>query len=102
MLREAARAHGFDAVGFTRPDAVLDMKARLEHFLADGAHGDMTWLKESAERRGDPRIMWPEVRTIVMLGMNYGPGGDPLAILKERERGAISVYAQSQIGRAHV
>jgi epoxyqueuosine reductase len=95
-LREAARAHGFDAVGFTRPDAVPDMKARLDRFLAEGAHGDMTWLLENTERRGDPRIMWPEVRTIVMLGMNYGPEGDPLAILKERTRGAISVYAQSQ------
>jgi epoxyqueuosine reductase len=95
MLREAARAHGFDAVGFTRPDAVPEMKARLERFLADGAHGDMAWLKESAERRGNPRALWPEARTIVMLGMNYGPEGDPLAILKERARGAISVYARS-------
>jgi epoxyqueuosine reductase len=94
-LREAARAQGFDAVGFMRPDAVPDMKARLERFLADGAHGDMNWLKENAERRGDPRLMWPEARSIIMLGMNYGPDSDPLAILKERARGAISVYAQS-------
>ncbi len=94
MLREAAHAHGFDAVGFTRPDAAPEIKTRLEHFLAEGAHGDMTWLKESAARRGDPRIMWPAVRSIVMLGMNYGPEGDPLAILKQRECGAISVYAQ--------
>src|ERR1700724_2194483 len=41
-----------------------------------------------------PRAMWPGVRSIVLLGINYGPRGDPLAILKERTRGAISVYAQ--------
>jgi epoxyqueuosine reductase len=94
-LREAARGHGFDAVGFTRPDAVGQAKVRLERFLADGAHGDMFWLKANSERRGDPRMLWPEVRSIIMLGMNYGPDSDPLAILKERERGAISVYART-------
>jgi epoxyqueuosine reductase len=51
-------------------------------------------MAAKAERRGDPRAMWPQVRAIVMLGVNYGPRGDPLAILKARRRGAISVYAQ--------
>ena len=72
-----------------------EAKARLERFLADGAHGDMMWLEANAERRGDPRMLWPEVRSIFMLGMNYGPDSDPLAILKERAHGAISVYARS-------
>ena len=72
-----------------------DAKARLERFLADGAHGDMMWLEANAERRGDPRVLWPQARSIIMLGMNYGPDSDPLAILKERTRGAISVYARS-------
>ncbi len=72
-----------------------EAKARLERFLADGAHGDMMWLEANAERRGDPRVLWPDVRSIVMLGMNYGPDSDPLAILKERTRGAISVYARA-------
>ncbi|HXF87054.1 MAG TPA: tRNA epoxyqueuosine(34) reductase QueG [Xanthobacteraceae bacterium] len=93
-MKETAHAHGFDAVGVTRPDAVPEAKARLEQFLADGAHGDMCWLKKRAAQRGDPRLLWSEVRSIVMLGMNYGPDGDPLAILTQRRRGAISVYAQ--------
>ncbi len=94
-LLQAARENGFDAVGCTRPDAVPQAKARLERFLADGAHGDMFWLEANAERRGDPRMLWPEVRSIIMLGMNYGPDSDPLAILKEKARGAVSVYARS-------
>jgi epoxyqueuosine reductase len=57
-------------------------------------HGDMTWMEANAERRGDPRALWPQVRSIVMLGLNYGPDEDPLAILAARQRGAISVYAQ--------
>jgi epoxyqueuosine reductase len=54
----------------------------------------MDWLAKTPERRVDPRTLWPEVRSIVMLGLNYGPEHDPLAILQARERGAISVYAQ--------
>jgi epoxyqueuosine reductase len=88
--------HGFDVVGVTRPDAVPHAKARLEQFLADGAHGDMIWMETTADRRGDPRTLWPEVRSVIMLGLNYGPDGDPLATLKRRERGTISVYAQGE------
>jgi epoxyqueuosine reductase len=95
-LIEAAHARGFGAVGITRPDLAPLAKARLEQFLAEGAHGDMTWMETSAERRGDPRVLWPEARSVIMLGLNYGPDHDPLAILKHRDRGAISVYAQGE------
>jgi epoxyqueuosine reductase len=77
-----------------RPDAVPLAAGRLREFLAAGAHGDMDWMAAKADRRGDPRTMWPDVRSVVMLGVNYGPDGDPLEILKQRTRGAISVYAQ--------
>jgi epoxyqueuosine reductase len=93
-LAREAHALGFDAVGVTRPEAAPEAKARLARFLADGAHGDMDWMATTAERRGAPQALWPDVRSVIMLGMNYAPGHDPLAILKERTRGAISVYAQ--------
>jgi epoxyqueuosine reductase len=93
-LAQAARAHGFDIVGIARPDAIPQAPERLARFLADGAHGDMTWMATNADRRGDPRVLWHEVRSVIMLGVNYGPDHDPLAILNERTRGAISVYAQ--------
>jgi epoxyqueuosine reductase len=54
----------------------------------------MDWMARHADRRAAPQALWPEVRTVVMLGINYGPAGDPLAILKEPARGGISVYAQ--------
>ena len=83
------RALGFDAVGVTRPDAIpLARRNGLRAFLAAGAHGDMDWMAAEAERRGDPRALWPQVRSIVMLGVNYGPDDDPLAILRDRDRGA--------------
>jgi epoxyqueuosine reductase len=76
-----------------RPDAIAH-KADFERFIAAGQHGDMDWLAATAERRTDPRRLWPDVRAVVMLGMNYGPDDDPLEILARRDRGAISVYAQ--------
>jgi epoxyqueuosine reductase len=94
IVADIARAHGFDVAGVVRPDALGDAKRHLADFLAAGAHGDMTWMEANAERRGDPRALWPQVRSIIMLGVNYGPDEDPLAILAARQRGAISVYAQ--------
>jgi epoxyqueuosine reductase len=85
---------GFDAVGVARPDSIPLAAQRLREYLAAGAHGDMDWMAATAERRGDPRAMWPQARAVVMLGINYGPDGDPLAILKDRRRGGISVYAR--------
>jgi epoxyqueuosine reductase len=95
-LIEQARAQGFGVIGVTRPDSIAEAKKHLEAFLAGGGHGEMDWLERNAERRGDPRALWREVRSVVMLGLNYGPDeSDPLAILKRRDRGAISVYARS-------
>jgi epoxyqueuosine reductase len=66
----------------------------LADFLAQGFHGGMDWMAARPGRRSDPRILWPDVRAIIMLGVNYGPGHDPLAITKMPGRGAISVYAK--------
>jgi epoxyqueuosine reductase len=93
-LVEESRRHGFDIVGVARPDAAPEAGARLARFLAEGAHGDMAWMAD--ERRSDPRRLWQEVRSIVLLGLNYGPEGDPLVVLARRDRGAISVYAQGE------
>jgi epoxyqueuosine reductase len=83
-------------VGITRPDAAPLSKVRLQQFLAEGAHGDMVWMETTAERRGDPRALWPQVRSVIMLGLNYGPDHDPLEILQHHDRGAISVYATGE------
>jgi epoxyqueuosine reductase len=89
-----ARLLGFEAVRVTRPDAVPELRDRLPAWLAEGHHGGMEWMAERADQRADPATLWPGVRSVVVLGMNYGPEGDPLALLARRERGAIAAYAQ--------
>src|SRR6202041_3051402 len=89
-----ARTLGFDSVGVTDPEAIADAGRYFRAFLEDGAHGDMDWLADRPERRADPRVLWPGVRSVIMLGVNYGPDENPLTILQQRTSGAISVYAQ--------
>jgi epoxyqueuosine reductase len=93
-LEAKARELGFVAFGIASADAAPRTAERLAQWLASGAHGDMIWMEESAARRGSPRGLWPEVRSIISLGMSYAPAADPLALARSPEKGRISVYAQ--------
>ena len=93
--REARRL-GFDGIAVASPDSIPLAPERLAAFVAAGQHGSMQWIAETAQRRGNPSALWPDVRSIVMLSMNYGPDSDPLLALADRDRGAISVYAQNR------
>jgi epoxyqueuosine reductase len=96
LIDAEARRAGFEAVAVTRPDAIPLAPARLAEFVADGFHGSMAWIAETLERRAQPSTLWPQVRSIIVLAMNYGPDHDPRDILARRDRGAISVYAQNR------
>jgi epoxyqueuosine reductase len=93
-LVAAAAALGFDALAVASPALAPHAQQGLMEFLAREFHGDMDWLATRPERRGDPRVLWPEVGSIVMLGVNYGPDNDPVAITQKPGLAAISVYAQ--------
>jgi len=95
-IRGQALAMGFDAVGFAEARLAEEARADLGEFLDRGYHGDMGWLADTAARRGDPQTLWPEARTVVVLGLNYAGEDDPLAALADPQRGAISVYARGR------
>ncbi len=91
-----ARALGFDIVRVAAPDAIPRAPERLRAFLEAGMAGTMAWLAETEPRRADPRVLWPRVRAIVMLGMNYGPARDPMENLADRGAANVSVYARGR------
>ncbi|KTE18532.1 epoxyqueuosine reductase [Sphingopyxis sp. H050] len=93
-LADVARGHGFVAFGIARADAAPESAARLNQWLAEGRHGDMIWMESRAGQRGSPQGLWPEVKSVVALGMSYAPAADPLALADVSDRGRISVYAQ--------
>ena len=86
---------GFDAVGFAEAQLADAARADLAAYIGRGYHGDMGWLAHTQERRGDPRALWAEARSVVVLGLNYG-GDDPLAAKADPETGVISVYARGK------
>ncbi|MEM9198057.1 MAG: tRNA epoxyqueuosine(34) reductase QueG [Pseudomonadota bacterium] len=93
-VKAEAAALGFAGCGICRPDAIPQAQARLRAFLADGHHGQMGWMADRADWRGDPTALWPAARSVIMLADSYAPQHDPLAALAARDRAAISVYAQ--------
>jgi epoxyqueuosine reductase len=95
-MKARALEEGFAAVGVTRPDAVPELAGRLATFVAEGRHGDMGWMAERMHWRGNPAALWPEARSVIMLAEAYTPAHDPLAVLDQPDRGAISVYAQNR------
>jgi len=95
-IRNYALAIGFDVVGFAPARLPETVRQDLQAYIADGRHGEMAWMPETEERRSSPDKLWDEVKSVMVLGLNYGPGVDPLAIHERKDRGAISIYAQGK------
>jgi epoxyqueuosine reductase len=95
-LIQAALGEGFESARLTVPERVEDAGRRLLAQLAKGYHGEMAWLAERADQRADPRALWAQCRSVLMVAMNYGPADDPMERLKHRDHANISVYAQGQ------
>lgn len=95
-LIDQAHAEGFDLCRICRPWDIPDVPQRLHDFLDKGRHGQMSWLAERTEWRGNPAALWPEAKSVIMLGVSYRPDHDPRDILDHPEKGAISVYAQNK------
>ena len=96
FIKKEAEALGFDLCRITTPDAIPEAPARLSAYIEAGYHGTMEWMPETRERRADPRVLWADVRSIVMFGMNYGPDLDPRLLQGKPDKGAISVYARNR------
>jgi epoxyqueuosine reductase len=92
LAAEADRL-GFAAFGIAAADAAPLAGDRLRRWLADGCNGDMLWMAETVDRRAAPLGLWPEVKSVIMLGTSYAPGLDPLRHAEHSDTGVISVYA---------
>jgi epoxyqueuosine reductase len=91
-IRNKALELGFDAVGFAKAELAPEAQENLKNFIAQGLHGEMDWMPAKADRRGDPKVLWPDAKTVVVLGLNYGPEDAPIDLPGDRAN--ISVYAR--------
>jgi len=94
-LKSLALETGFTDVRLCRADEAWAASQRLAEFVAQGHHGSMAWMEDTLERRKHPTAMWPDAKSAVVVGLNYGPDHDPLGILERHSEAAISVYAQN-------
>jgi epoxyqueuosine reductase len=95
-LTARALEEGFSKLGICAPDATPQTAGRLRQFLEAGYHGQMGWMAEREAWRGSAAALWPEARSVIMLAEVYTPETDPLAVLAQRDRAAVSVYAQGK------
>jgi epoxyqueuosine reductase len=95
-LKLQAAAEGFVACGIASADAAPETTGRLARWLDEGCHGEMIWMESTAARRGSPNGLWPEVRSVIMLGMSYAPPVDPLTLADQPALGRIAAYAKGR------
>jgi epoxyqueuosine reductase len=93
---EQALSEGFVSCRICRPWDVPQVPERLQAFLDAGYHGQMGWMAERTHWRGDPAQLWPEARSVIMLAESYTPDTDPMQVVGQPDRGAISVYARNK------
>jgi len=96
VLEKKAHEEGFAAFGIAPAELAPKTSQRLRDWLAEGGHGDMIWMESRADERSQPKTLWPDVKSVIMLGMNYAPSADPFALEGSDEHGRISVYAQGK------
>jgi epoxyqueuosine reductase len=98
QLNAKAREIGFDVCGVARPEIARENQMRLDEFVAGQEFGTMSWMAdpERLPRRRDPKTLWPDVKSVIVLGTNYGPGENPLDLLDHPDRAMVSVYAKNR------
>jgi len=96
LIKKLAKEFEFDVCRVTDPKLDLLTELRLKEFIDLGFHGEMKWMEETYERRRSPINLWSEAKSAIILGLNYGPGADPLIKNDNKSMGNISVYAQGK------
>lgn len=96
LLHARALEEGFSAMRITSTDAIPEAAERLAKYVAEGRHGQMGWMEERMNWRGNPAALWPEAKSVIMLAESYSPDENPLPLLQQKDQGVISVYAQGK------
>lgn len=71
VIKERARAEGFTKVGIVSAASLEDEGRRLKQWLARGYHGTMSWMARDVEKRANPREIFPQARSVVVVALNY-------------------------------
>ena len=95
-IRKKINDLGFDFVSFTKPVIDKETKLKFKTFLDKNYHGDMKWLERHYEKKNEPRKLWDEVKTVVVIALNYSPKYNPILKNDKNDFANISVYAGNE------
>jgi len=87
---------GFDQFGITQAVTSDKVIEGFRNFIKLGRHASLDWLADRMHQREHPQHLWPDARSVIMLGVNYGPKDDPRLLLDSPGAGNISVYARGK------
>ena len=87
ILEERAKSEGFVAFGIAPGHLAPRAGERLRQWLQEGRHGEMLWMESRADERANPEILWPDVKSVIMLGMSYAPPQDPMVLADQGDLG---------------
>ena len=89
-----AKEVGFDDFAVTDLNGFQFNTKKIQDFIKKDYHGEMNWLKDKIHIRKDPKNIWKEAKSAIILGMNYGPENNPIKELKEKNKAYISIYSR--------
>ena len=93
-LEKKALSLGFDCFGVTRPSLTKSVGENLSNFIALKMHGDMQWMENRISHRNNPKNLWPDVNSVIVVGVNYYYGQRPLTEINFKNQAFISSYSR--------
>lgn len=91
-IRQAASQLGFSRCRFARCEG-LPHAEFVRRWVAEGQAGEMAYIERGLAKRLDPRLLVPEVRSIISVAYRYRPPPAPAVDWREQLRGRIAAYA---------
>lgn len=73
MIKQKARALGFDHCGIAKAEQLTEDAYRLEQWLNKGMHGSMGYMENYFDKRIDPRLLVDGAQSVITLLLNYYP-----------------------------
>ena len=90
QIKQKAIEIGFHKIGIARAEALAQEGARLQQWLENDFHGEMQWIEREPEKRIDPRLIFPEAKSVVVVALNYYT---PHEHEESETKGKVSRYA---------
>jgi len=94
-IRARALELGFNACGFARARRLEKEERRLEEWLNQDRHGEMSWMENHFDKRVDPTKLVPGSKSVVsVIASYYHP--KHARLMNDRKRAQIAKYAQGR------